>query len=176
MRARRVRNCRPGCNSPRTIKAGCAEGAEACRHGADDAAERARCRARQPRSCCRFGGAPDARHSDALVQSGRRDRGRSASRRGARARAQAKAKFDSRAGDLLSLPQRHEPFRRKSRDLLAGLSFDPWNGLALYLIGLGKLHLGRFDDALATFLQADRFDTPQVSRWTWLLGAGWANV
>jgi tetratricopeptide (TPR) repeat protein len=56
------------------------------------------------------------------------------------------------------------------------LSFDPWNGLALYLIGLGKLHLGRFDDALATFLQADRFDTPQVSRWTWLLGAGWANV
>ena len=26
--------------------------------------------------------------------------------------------------------------------------------------------------ALATFKQADRFDTPQVSRWTWLLGAG----
>jgi len=56
------------------------------------------------------------------------------------------------------------------------LSFDPWNGLALYLVGLGQLHLGRFDDALATFLQADRFDTPQVSRWTWLLGVGWANV
>ena len=56
------------------------------------------------------------------------------------------------------------------------LSFDPWNGLALYLVGLGQIHLGRFEDALATFKQADRFDTPQVSRWTWLLGAGWANV
>jgi tetratricopeptide (TPR) repeat protein len=32
--------------------------------------------------------------------------------------------------------------------------------------------LGRFEDALATFKQADRFDTPQVSRWTWQLGAG----
>jgi DNA-binding winged helix-turn-helix (wHTH) protein/Flp pilus assembly protein TadD len=56
------------------------------------------------------------------------------------------------------------------------LSFDPWNGLALYLVGLGQVHLGRFEDALATFRQADSFDTPQVSRWTWLLGAGWANM
>jgi DNA-binding winged helix-turn-helix (wHTH) protein/tetratricopeptide (TPR) repeat protein len=56
------------------------------------------------------------------------------------------------------------------------LNFDPWNGSALYLIGLGQIHLGRFEDSLATFEQADRFDTPQVSRWTWLLGAGWANV
>lgn len=55
------------------------------------------------------------------------------------------------------------------------LSFDPWNGGALYLVGLGQIFLGRFDDALATFQQADRFDTPAVSRWTWLLGAGWAN-
>jgi Flp pilus assembly protein TadD len=37
-----------------------------------------------------------------------------------------------------------------------------------------QIRLGRFEDALATFGQADRFDTPQVSRWTWLLGAGWA--
>ena len=56
------------------------------------------------------------------------------------------------------------------------LSFDPWNGQALYLVGLGQIFLGRFEDALATFRQADRYDTPQVSRWTWLLGAGWANV
>jgi tetratricopeptide (TPR) repeat protein len=56
------------------------------------------------------------------------------------------------------------------------LSFDPWNGLAMYLVGLGQIHLGRFDDALATFRQADRYDTPQVSRWTWLLGAGWASM
>lgn len=56
------------------------------------------------------------------------------------------------------------------------LSFDPWNGQVLYLVGLGQLHLGRLEDALATFQQADRFDTPQVSRWTWLLGAGWTNV
>src|SRR5262249_30174275 len=56
------------------------------------------------------------------------------------------------------------------------LSFDPWNGSALYLIGLGQTYLGRFDDALATFRQADRYDTPAASRWTWLLGAGLANL
>jgi tetratricopeptide (TPR) repeat protein len=56
------------------------------------------------------------------------------------------------------------------------LSFDPWNGLALYHIGLAQINLGRFEDALTSFKQADRFDTPQVSRWTWLLGAGWANL
>lgn len=56
------------------------------------------------------------------------------------------------------------------------LSLDPWNGLALYLVGLGQVHLGRFDDALQTFRQADRFDTPQVSRWTWRLGVGWASL
>jgi DNA-binding winged helix-turn-helix (wHTH) protein/tetratricopeptide (TPR) repeat protein/TolB-like protein len=56
------------------------------------------------------------------------------------------------------------------------LSFDPWNGLALYHVGLAQIFLGRFEDALATFERADRFDTPEVSRWTWLLGAGWANV
>jgi DNA-binding winged helix-turn-helix (wHTH) protein/tetratricopeptide (TPR) repeat protein len=56
------------------------------------------------------------------------------------------------------------------------LSFDPWNGAALYLIGLGQIYLGRFDDALTTFQQADRYDTPPTSRWTWLLGAGTAHV
>ncbi len=56
------------------------------------------------------------------------------------------------------------------------LSFDPWSGSALYLIGLGQIYLGRFDDAVATFQQADRYDTPPASRWTWLLGAGLANV
>jgi len=56
------------------------------------------------------------------------------------------------------------------------LSFDPWNGLALYHIGITQIQLGRFDDALAAFRQAEQFDTPQVSRWTWLLGAGWADL
>ena len=56
------------------------------------------------------------------------------------------------------------------------LSFDPWNGSALYQMGLTQLLLGRFEDALTTFRQADRFDTPVVSRWTWLLGVGWANL
>lgn len=56
------------------------------------------------------------------------------------------------------------------------LSFDPWNGIALYHIGLAQLQLGRFEDALATFEQAERFDTPAVSRWTWLLGAGWVSL
>lgn len=54
------------------------------------------------------------------------------------------------------------------------LTFDPWDGLALYNLGLTQIQLGRFEDGLATFRQADQFDTPQVSRWTWLLGAGLA--
>jgi DNA-binding winged helix-turn-helix (wHTH) protein/Tfp pilus assembly protein PilF/TolB-like protein len=54
------------------------------------------------------------------------------------------------------------------------LNFDPWDGMALYHIGLAQLQQGRFEDALATFKQANAFDTPQVSRWTWRLGAGWA--
>lgn len=56
------------------------------------------------------------------------------------------------------------------------LSFNPWDGSSLYLVGLGQLNLGRLAEALATFEQADRYDTPSVSRWTWLLGAGWANL
>ena len=56
------------------------------------------------------------------------------------------------------------------------LSFDPWNGIALYHVGLAQIQTGRFEDALATFKQADRFDTPQVSRWTWVVGAGRANL
>ena len=56
------------------------------------------------------------------------------------------------------------------------LSFDPWNGLVLYHIGLAQLQLGRFDDALVAFKQADRFDTPQASRWAWLAAAGWAYI
>jgi tetratricopeptide (TPR) repeat protein len=56
------------------------------------------------------------------------------------------------------------------------MSFDPWNGLALYHIGLAQLQLDRFEDALASFKQADRFDTPRVSRWTWQLGVGMAYV
>lgn len=55
-------------------------------------------------------------------------------------------------------------------------SFNPWDGSALYLVGLGQLNLGRLEEGLATFELADRYDTPSVARWTWLLGAGWANV
>jgi DNA-binding winged helix-turn-helix (wHTH) protein/tetratricopeptide (TPR) repeat protein len=56
------------------------------------------------------------------------------------------------------------------------LTFDPWSGMALYNLGLAQLQLGRFEDALASFKQADRYDTPEVSRWTWLLGAGWTYM
>jgi len=56
------------------------------------------------------------------------------------------------------------------------LAFDPWNGIALYHMGLAHIQLGRFEDALATFKQATRFDTPPVSRWTWLLGVGWSYL
>jgi DNA-binding winged helix-turn-helix (wHTH) protein/Tfp pilus assembly protein PilF/TolB-like protein len=56
------------------------------------------------------------------------------------------------------------------------LTFDPWDGLALFNLGATQVQLGRFEDALATFKQADQYDTPQVSRWTWLLGAGWTHL
>jgi DNA-binding winged helix-turn-helix (wHTH) protein/Flp pilus assembly protein TadD len=56
------------------------------------------------------------------------------------------------------------------------LGFDPWNGIALYHIGVAQLQLGRFEDSLATFEQADQFDTPAVARWTWLVGAGWVSL
>lgn len=56
------------------------------------------------------------------------------------------------------------------------LNLDPWNGGALYQLGLTQLQLGRFEDALATFKKADSFDTPAVSRWTWKLGIGWASL
>ncbi|MCK9919143.1 winged helix-turn-helix domain-containing protein [Microbacteriaceae bacterium K1510] len=52
------------------------------------------------------------------------------------------------------------------------LRFDPWDGLVMFQIGMAQLRLGRFEDALVTFERADTIDTPQVSRWTWPLGAG----
>jgi DNA-binding winged helix-turn-helix (wHTH) protein/tetratricopeptide (TPR) repeat protein len=54
------------------------------------------------------------------------------------------------------------------------LSLDPWDGAALFNLGLAETLQGRFEDALATFKQADEYDTPAVARWTWLLGAGLA--
>ena len=52
------------------------------------------------------------------------------------------------------------------------LSLDPWDGTALFNLGLSEMLQGRFEEALATFKQADAYGTPEVSRWTWLLGAG----
>lgn len=52
------------------------------------------------------------------------------------------------------------------------LRFDPWDGLVMFQIGMAQVRLGRYQDALATFERADAADTPEVSRWTWLLGAG----
>jgi Tfp pilus assembly protein PilF len=56
------------------------------------------------------------------------------------------------------------------------LAFDPWDGLVRFNLGMDRVQLGHFAEALATFKEADRFDTPQVSRWTWLLGAGLAYM
>jgi DNA-binding winged helix-turn-helix (wHTH) protein/tetratricopeptide (TPR) repeat protein len=56
------------------------------------------------------------------------------------------------------------------------LSFDPWNGLAIYHVGLNQIFLGRFEEALTNFKLADQYDTPSVSRWTWSLGAGFALI
>ncbi|RDV05057.1 winged helix-turn-helix domain-containing protein [Undibacter mobilis] len=56
------------------------------------------------------------------------------------------------------------------------LNQDPWDGLVLFQLGLTHIQLGRYDDALSAFMLADRYDTPQVSRWTWLLGVGLTYV
>jgi tetratricopeptide (TPR) repeat protein len=56
------------------------------------------------------------------------------------------------------------------------LTVDPWNGLVRFHIGMSQAMLGRFNEALATFEEADGFNTPKVSRWTWLLGAGMVLV
>jgi len=56
------------------------------------------------------------------------------------------------------------------------LRFNPWDGLAMFQIGMAQMRLGRYEDSLSTFEQADAADTPQVSRWTWTLGAGVALV
>ena len=66
---------------------------------------------------------------------------------------------------------------RLSESLIAGgrtLSFDPWHGVALFNLGITQILQGRFEEALASFKQADAFDTPPFARWTWLLGAGLA--
>jgi len=56
------------------------------------------------------------------------------------------------------------------------LNQDPWDGLVLFQVGTSQMQLGGFDDALASYQLADSFDTPEVSRWTWLLGIGYAYV
>ncbi|MBN8976662.1 MAG: winged helix-turn-helix domain-containing protein [Rhizobiales bacterium] len=56
------------------------------------------------------------------------------------------------------------------------LVLQPWDGATLFHMGISQLQLGRIEDALASFKQADAFDMPAVSRWTWLLGAGVALV
>lgn len=56
------------------------------------------------------------------------------------------------------------------------LLLQPWDGATLFHMGISQLQLGRVEDALASFKQADAFDMPAVSRWTWLLGAGVALV
>lgn len=56
------------------------------------------------------------------------------------------------------------------------LAINPWDGAALFQLGLTQVQLGRFEDGLASFLKADSFGTPEVSRWTWLLGAGFASL
>jgi DNA-binding winged helix-turn-helix (wHTH) protein/tetratricopeptide (TPR) repeat protein len=56
------------------------------------------------------------------------------------------------------------------------LTFDPWDGTVLFELGMAQVQLGRFEEALASFEQADQFDVPQVSRFTWLLGAGWTYM
>jgi tetratricopeptide (TPR) repeat protein len=52
------------------------------------------------------------------------------------------------------------------------LTFNPWDGIVRFNLGLAQCQLGRFTEAPATFEEADRFNAPRVSRWTWPLGAG----
>ena len=52
------------------------------------------------------------------------------------------------------------------------LAYNPWDGTARTHIGMDQLELGRFDDAAASFRQADADGMPEVSRWVWKLDLG----
>lgn len=56
------------------------------------------------------------------------------------------------------------------------LSLDPWHGIALFHLGIAQTRQGRFEEAFASFRQADTFDVPSFARWTWLLGAGMIHM
>lgn len=104
------------------------------------------------------------------------------------------AAAESRARDLLESALKHEPdyvpVQQAYCRLLMTTNYfvealvacqkvlllQPWDGATLFHMGISQLQLGRVEDALASFKQADAFDMPAVSRWTWLLGAGVALV
>ncbi|MBV8191373.1 MAG: tetratricopeptide repeat protein, partial [Alphaproteobacteria bacterium] len=56
------------------------------------------------------------------------------------------------------------------------LSVNPWDGTVLFQLGMAQLQMGRFEDAFETFRQADTYNTPAASRWSWLFGAGFARL
>jgi DNA-binding winged helix-turn-helix (wHTH) protein/tetratricopeptide (TPR) repeat protein len=56
------------------------------------------------------------------------------------------------------------------------LSVDPWDGAVLFQLGMAQLQTGRFEDAFDTFRQADSYNAPAVSRWSWLFGAGFTKL
>ncbi|WP_443750097.1 winged helix-turn-helix domain-containing protein [Asticcacaulis solisilvae] len=56
------------------------------------------------------------------------------------------------------------------------LSYNPWDGASRTHIGMDQLQLGRFDDAVASFKQADADGTPEVSRWVWKLDLGMTYI
>ena len=104
------------------------------------------------------------------------------------------AAAESRARDLLESALKHEPdyvpvqqaycrllmttnyFVESLVACQKVLLLQPWDGATHFHMGISQLQLGRVEDALASFKQADAFDMPAVSRWTWLLGAGVALV
>ncbi len=58
----------------------------------------------------------------------------------------------------------------------AVLAIDPWSVRAIKEIGINQMILGRFEEALASFVKADQLDTLHGIRWTWLEGAGLVSL
>ena len=153
-------------NDPRTL---------CCSRG--NAGKRARCRSRQHRSRgCARSTAP-ARHSVGLaVRSGPARGGRDQRQIDAGARVAGQTGLYSGAGGLLPLSDHDQSVRRKPRGLREDIELRSVERAGSLPHRSHAVLLGRFTDGLASFEQADRFDTPQVSRWVWLLGAGMANM
>jgi hypothetical protein len=111
-----------------------------------------------------------------VAEPGRARAGGDPGRGAAAADAAGKAELHSRARSLLPLPQRHQPVQRQPRGMREGLeprSVERDRAVSCRPCADPDRTLrGRAGNVQA----GGPLRHPQVSRWTWMIGAGWANM